>query len=114
MTASPEAWGLTAASYRYIAGSVTDGIPDPAACAADIDATRERPIAFVAGCSEEEWRAAPLDGDPRPVAVIVDHVADADDYLGGWMRQILAGQQVEVNNDVVDALNARHARKAAG
>ena len=93
---------------------MTEDAPDPAACAADIDATRERLIAFVAGCSEEEWRAAPLDGDPRPVAVVVDHVADAYDYLAGWMRQILAGQQVEVNDDVVDALNARHARKAAG
>lgn len=93
---------------------MTEDARDPAACAADIDAARERLIAFVAGCGEEEWRAAPLDGDPRPVAVVVDHVADAYDYLAGWMHQILAGQQVEVNNDVLDALNARHARKAAG
>jgi len=93
---------------------VAEDVPDPAACAADIDAARERLIAFVAGCSEEEWRAAPLDGDPRPVGVVVDHVADAYDYLAGWMRQILAGQQVEVNNDVIDALNAQHARQAAG
>ena len=93
---------------------MAEDVPDPAACAADIDAARERLIAFVAGCSEEEWRAAPLDGDPRPVGVVVDHVADAYDYLAGWMRQILAGQQVEVNHDVIDALNAQHARRAAG
>ncbi len=85
---------------------------DPAAYAADIDAARERMIGFVSGCSDGEWRAAPLDGDPRPVAVVVDHVAHAYEYLAGWMRQIAAGQRVEVNSDVVDALNAQHARDA--
>ncbi len=84
----------------------------PAAYAADIDAARERMIAFVSGCSDKEWRTAPLDGDPRPVAVVVDHVAHAYEYLAGWMRQIVAGQRVEVNSDAVDALNARQARDA--
>src|SRR5271166_6690246 len=85
----------------------------PAAYAADIDAARERMIAFVSGCGDEEWHAAPLDGDPRPVAVVVDHVAHAYEYLAGWMRQIVAGQRVEVNSDAVDALNAQHALDAA-
>jgi hypothetical protein len=56
-------------------GFVADQTRGPAAYAADIDAARERMIAFVAGCTEQEWRAAPLDGDPRAVAVVVDHVA---------------------------------------
>ena len=55
----------------------------PAAYAADIDAARERMIAFVSGCSDKEWRTAPLDGDPRPVAVVVDHVAQAVPVPGG-------------------------------
>lgn len=67
-------------------------------------------IAFVSGCSDKEWRTAPLDGDPRPVAV--DHVAHASEYLAGWMRQVVAGQRVEVTSDAVDALNAQHARDA--
>jgi len=92
---------------------VTDEARAPAAYAADIDAARERMIVFVGSCTEQEWRAAPLDGDPRPVAVVADHVADAYDYLAGWIRQIVVGQQVEVNSDVVDALNARHALAAA-
>jgi DinB superfamily len=92
---------------------VADDARDPAAYAAEIDAARERMIAFVGHCSEQEWRAAPLEGDPRPVAVVVDHVADAYDYLAGWIRQIVVGQQVEVNSEVVDALNARHALAAA-
>ena len=70
-------------------------------------------IAFVSGCSDEDWRAAPLNGDPRPVAVVVDHVAHAYEYLAGWMHQIVAGQRVEVNSEAVDALNAQHARDAA-
>ena len=69
-------------------------------------------IAFVSGCSDQEWRTAPLNGDPRPVAVVVDHVAHAYEYLAGWMRQIVAGQRVEVTSDAVDALNARHAQDA--
>ena len=69
-------------------------------------------IAFVSGCSDKGWRAAPLNGDPRPVAVVVDHVAHAYEYLAGWMRQIVAGQRVEVNSAAVDALNAQHSRDA--
>ena len=91
---------------------MADDLRDPAALAADIDAARDRMIGFVTGCSDEEWRSAPLTGDPRPVAVVVDHVAHAYEYLAGWIRQLAAGQPVEVNGGVVDALNARHARDA--
>jgi glutamine synthetase adenylyltransferase len=92
---------------------VTEDALDPAAYAAEIDAARDRLIGFVDGCSEEQWHAAPLDGDLRPVAVVVDHVADAYEYMAGWIRQIAAGEQVDVNSDVVDALNAEHASQAA-
>ena len=87
---------------------------DPAAYAADIEAARDRLIAFASGCSDGEWRAAPLDGDPRPVGVFVDHVADSYEYLAGWIRQLVAGQPVEVTGDLVDDLNAEHASEAAG
>jgi hypothetical protein len=60
---------------------VTEDDRAPAAYAADIEAARDRLIAFAARCGEEEWRAAPLDGDPRPVAVVMDHVADSYEYL---------------------------------
>jgi hypothetical protein len=86
---------------------------DAAACAAAIEAARDRLIAFAGGCSEAEWRAAPLDGDPRPVAVVVDHVADSYEYLAGFIRQILAGQAAEVTGELVDDLNAEHAAAAA-
>ena len=84
----------------------------PAELAADIDAARERLAGFVGSCSDADWRSAPLDGDPRPVGLVVDHVADAYEYLAGWIRQLVAGQPVDVNNEVVDALNAEHARTA--
>jgi hypothetical protein len=84
----------------------------PAELAADIDAARERLAGFVGGCTDADWRSAPLDGDPRPVGVVVDHVAHSYEYLAGWIRQLVAGQPVEVNNEVVDALNAEHARAA--
>lgn len=86
---------------------------DPAVYAADIEAARDRLIAFAAGCTEQEWLAAPLEGDPRPVAVVVDHVADSYEYLAGWIRQLVAGQPVEVTGEIVDDLNAEHAAQAA-
>jgi hypothetical protein len=88
---------------------VTEDERPPAAYAADIEAARDRLIAFAGGCSEDEWRAAPLDEDPRPVAVVVDHVADSYEYLAGWIRQILAGEPVEVTGEIVDDLNAEQA-----
>ena len=91
---------------------MTEDERDGATYAADIEAARDRLIAFASGCSEAEWRAAPLDGDPRPVAVVVDHVADSYEYLAGFIRQIIAGQAVEVTGEVVDDLNAEHAAEA--
>ena len=88
-------------------------VRSPAEYAAEIDAARDRLIAFAAGCTPEQWRAAPLAGDPRPVGVIVDHVAHAYEYLGGWAGRILAGEDVAVDGAVVDALNAEHAAAAA-
>lgn len=85
----------------------------PAQYASDIDAARERLAAFAGGCTGDQWRAAPVDGDPRPVGVIVDHVAHSYEYLAGWMSQILAGETVAVDSDVVDDLNAGHATGAA-
>jgi DinB superfamily len=86
----------------------------PAQYAAEIGAARDRLIAFVESCTAEHWSAAPLDGDPRPVGVVADHVAHAYEYLAGWMRGILRGEAVTANSDVVDALNAEHAGGAAG
>jgi hypothetical protein len=85
----------------------------PAQYATDIADARDRLIAFVESCTAEQWHAAPLDGDPRPVGVVVDHVADAYEYLAGWMREILAGEAVTVNSGVIDALNAEQAAAAA-
>jgi hypothetical protein len=85
----------------------------PAQYASDIDEACERLVALAERCTDEQWNAAPLDGDPRPVGVVVDHVADSYEYLAGWMRRVLAGQAVTVTADIVDALNAEHAVAAA-
>jgi DinB superfamily len=94
-------------------GGMSEDARSPAQYASDIDAARERLAAFVSGCTDEQWKAAPLDGDPRPVGVVVDHVAHSYEYLAGWMRQVLAGEAVAVDSDIVDALNAEHAARAA-
>ena len=94
-------------------GVMSDDGRSPAQYASDIDQARERLVALAERCTDEQWLAAPLDGDPRPVGVVVDHVADSYEYLAGWMRRVLAGEAVTVTSDIVDALNAEHAVAAA-
>jgi hypothetical protein len=84
----------------------------PAQHAAAIDAARQRLIAFVLGCTGEQWRSSPVDGDPRPVSVITDHVAHAYEYLAGWIGEIVAGGSPAVSSALVDELNAEHAADA--
>ena len=91
---------------------MTDDERDPAAYAADIDAARERMIGFVTGCSDEEWARGAAERGPPAGGGGRGHVAHAYEYLAGWISQLVAGQPVEVNGSVVDALNAQHARDA--
>lgn len=84
----------------------------PAGHARSIGEARQRLIRFVQQCTDGDWRAAPVDGDPRPVAVIADHVAHAYEYLAGWIGDLAAGKTVDVNAEVVDELNAEHAGEA--
>lgn len=84
----------------------------PADYATSIEDARQRMIRFVQRCTDGDWRAAPVDGDPRPVGVIADHVAHAYEYLAGWIADLAEGKPVEVNSDIVDELNAEHATDA--
>ena len=43
------------------------------------------------------------------MCLIVDHVADAYEYLGSWIEALVSGEAVTVDSDVVDGLNAKHA-----
>lgn len=70
-------------------------------------------IRFVQRCTDSDWRAAPVDGDPRPVGVIADHVAHAYEYLAGWIADLAEGKPVEINSEIVDEMNAEHASDAA-
>jgi DinB superfamily len=93
---------------------MTDG-QSPAEQAAQIGAARDRLLAFAATCTDDDWHARPLtdQGDPRSAGVIVDHVADAYDYLGHWIKLSVAGDDPAVNPELVDELNAAHAATAA-
>ena len=81
--------------------------------AAAIAGAWQRLIGFIERCPDDDWKASPLDGDPRPVGVVVDHVAHAYEYIAGWLRQILDGQAAVVTAEIVDGLNAGHAGEAA-
>jgi hypothetical protein len=83
---------------------------DASDLASDVRAARERLIVFVGRCPTQSWSSSPLaDDDPRTVAVIIDHVADAYEYLASFVAALTRSEPVEVSPDVVDDLNARHA-----
>jgi hypothetical protein len=71
---------------------------------------RARLIEFVEACGEDEWTACPLgEGDPRPVAVIADHVAHAYEYISGMISELVAERDPGVTAETIDGLNAEHA-----
>lgn len=77
----------------------------------DVARARARLVEFVDGCTAEQWASSPLgDGVPRSVGVIVDHVADAYEYLATWVGELARGDAVEVSSEIIDDLNARHAQ----
>src|ERR1700722_5343836 len=82
----------------------------PDRLASDIADSRAGLSDFVDGCSDEDWVSSPLgSSDPRPVCLIVDHVAHSYEYLGSWIEALVWGEGGAVDSDVVDALNSNHA-----
>ena len=79
-----------------------------------IRAARDELVAWVGRCSEERWARAVSEGDPRPVAIVVDHVADAYGYLGRFVTTLLMGEPLEVSTQIVDSLNEEHRKRAVG
>jgi hypothetical protein len=86
----------------------------PSEHAEAIAASLARLLVFVDACSDDDWTARPLRGrgDPRPVGVIADHVAQSYDDMSGWVRELVAEGEPEVNVALIDRLNAEHARQA--
>lgn len=84
----------------------------PAEYASAIDEARQRLLQFAQNCTDGDWHSVPIKGDPRPVGVITDHVAHAYEYLADWIGDLIAGRSVQVNEEIVDELNAEHAAEA--
>jgi hypothetical protein len=59
--------------------------------AREVVAARARLVEFVGRCTDDQWTTRPLADDPRAVAVIVDHVADAYEYLGSFVGKLSRG-----------------------
>jgi hypothetical protein len=81
----------------------------PAQYAEKIDASRQRLTDFARRCTGEQWASSPVDGDPRPVGVIVDHVGHAYEYLAKWITELIDGGSPLVDSEIVDGLNAAYA-----
>jgi len=88
--------------------------PTPGDYAADIERARDELVEVARRCPEATWGQPLSDEDPRSVGVVVDHVADAYDYIGDFIRQLTSGGSPQLDGDVIDALNLDHATRAGG
>ncbi len=85
---------LTRAAFTRAAAIRLDGMTEdlsPAAHAQAIAAARQRLLTFVQRCTDGDWRAASVDGDPRPIGVIADHVAGHLQSSGDALIALVAG-----------------------
>ncbi len=75
-----------------------------------IEAINLELIQLVRGCSEEQWRTDCNDeGDNRTVAVISHHVGHGHANTMEWLETVLAGGEITVTADDLNAENAEHA-----
>lgn len=75
-----------------------------------IEAINLELIQLVRGCSEEQWRTDCNDeGDNRTVAVIAHHVGHGHANTMEWLETVLAGGEITVTADDLNAENAEHA-----
>ena len=75
-----------------------------------IEAINLELIQVARGCSEEQWRTDANDeGDSRTVAVIAHHVGHGHLHTGEWLETALAGHEVNITLDDINAENAEHA-----
>lgn len=66
-------------------------------------------IAFVEGCSPEDWKKATAE-ENWPVGIVARHIADGHYSLLGLMQLIVAGADLpEMSMDAIDAMNEKHA-----
>jgi hypothetical protein len=80
------------------------------ALADSLEAINLELIQLVRGCSEEQWRTECNDeGDNRTVAVIAHHVGHGHLHTGEWLETALAGHEVNITLDDINAENAEHA-----
>ena len=78
--------------------------------AESIEAINLELIQLVRGCSEEQWRTDCNDeGDNRTVAVIAHHVGHGHLNSLEWLETALAGREIAITLDDIDAENAEHA-----
>ena len=89
--------------------------PGPAELAATLRVARDHLVQTAERNSNERWTTVPEgnDQDLRPVNVLVDHVADAYEYIGGWVRELVGGSSPSVDAELIDRLNSEHSARAA-
>ena len=69
---------------------------------------------LASGLTEEEWRT-PMGRDPRPIGVVVHHVASVYPVEIQLAQTLAEGKPVEgVTAAAINAMNARHASENAG
>ena len=78
----------------------------------DLESAARDLDAFVAECSDQDWRRT-VGSDGRTVASLAYHAAAGSDVALGWICQILSGRPVHENEDMHNAFNDAEASRSA-
>jgi hypothetical protein len=70
-------------------------------------------LTLIDGLSEEQWKK-PCPNENRTVGVVAHHIATNSVIIAEWAKQLGNGQAIEgFNMELVDRVNAQHAREHA-
>jgi hypothetical protein len=78
----------------------------------DFSRANEEAVAFVQGCTDEQWtRAVP--GEGWSVGVVLHHIAESHAQSLRWLGDMASGRGVTATAGEIDQANAVHAERAA-
>ena len=88
-------------------------VSSPAERAAQVEAANDELIAFIEGCTDEDWTKR-CGGEGWSVGVVAHHIAWGHHVAAGWIETLVSGRDIPGSPESHDAGNAATAAEAIG
>ena len=82
------------------------------ALAKQFEAKVREAMATLEKLSDADWKKV-TEAEKWPVGVTAHHLADALESVSKMVKAVVAGQSLEITNDMLNEMNARHAKEQA-